>query len=76
MVRGCIFASNAVFSISRDGLIGLGWFMVFNATFNNISVISWRCVFNGRGTLVPGENHEMVWGFACILTIHNIFIID
>ena len=20
------------------------WFMVFNATFNNISVISWRCV--------------------------------
>jgi hypothetical protein len=32
--------------------------------------------FNGRGTLVPGENHEMVWGFACILTIHNLFIID
>jgi len=26
-----------------------GWFMVFNATFNNISVISWRSV--------PGENH-------------------
>jgi hypothetical protein len=21
-----------------------GWFMVFNATFNNISVISWRSV--------------------------------
>ena len=22
----------------------VGWFMVFNATFNNISVISWRSV--------------------------------
>jgi len=21
-----------------------GWFMVFNATFNNISVISWRSI--------------------------------
>ena len=23
-------------------IIGLGWFTVFNATFNNISAISWR----------------------------------
>jgi hypothetical protein len=25
-------------------MVGLVWFMVFNATFNNISVISWRSV--------------------------------
>jgi hypothetical protein len=24
--------------------VGGGWFVVFNATFNNISVISWRLV--------------------------------
>jgi len=29
-------------------LVGL-WFMVFNATFNNISVISWRSFFFGGG---------------------------
>ena len=27
----------------------VGWFMVLNATFNNISVISWRSVFIGGG---------------------------
>ena len=32
----------------------LVWFMVFNATFNNISVISWQSVL----LMVPGENHQ------------------
>ena len=31
--------------------------MVFNATFNNISVISWRSVLFVEETGVPGENH-------------------
>jgi len=36
----------------------VGWFMVFNATFNNISVaISWRSVLFGGET---GENHRPV----------------
>jgi hypothetical protein len=35
---------------------GLVWFMVFNATFNNISVISWRSVLLVEETGVPGEN--------------------
>jgi len=35
----------------------LVWFMVFNATFNNISVISWRSVLLVEETGVPGENH-------------------
>jgi hypothetical protein len=32
--------------------------MVFNATFNNISVISWRSVLLVEETGVPGENHR------------------
>ena len=31
--------------------------MVFNATFNNISIISWRSVLLVKETGVPGENH-------------------
>jgi hypothetical protein len=33
-------------------------FMVFNATFNNISVISWRSVLLVEETGVSGENHQ------------------
>ena len=36
---GYIFILNII-----TNLIGLVWFMVFNATFNNISVISWWSV--------------------------------
>jgi len=32
--------------------------MVFNATFNNISVISWWSVLLAEKTRVPGENHR------------------
>ena len=32
--------------------------MVFNATFNNISVISWRSVLSVEETGLPGENHR------------------
>jgi len=32
--------------------------MVFNATFNNISVISWRLVLLVEETGGPGENHR------------------
>jgi len=31
--------------------------MVFNASFNNISFISWWSVLLVGGTGVPGENH-------------------
>ena len=33
-------------------------FMVFNATFNNISVISWQSVLLEEETGVPWENHQ------------------
>ena len=34
--------------------------MVFNATFNNISVISWKSVLLVDEIRVPGENHRPV----------------
>jgi hypothetical protein len=34
--------------------------MVFNATFNNISVTSWRSVLLVEETGIPGENHRSV----------------
>ena len=36
---------------------GIG-FMVFNATFNNISLISWRSVLLVEETEVPGEKNR------------------
>jgi hypothetical protein len=41
-------------------VIGFDLVMVFNATFNNISVISWRSVILVEETGVPGENHGPV----------------
>jgi hypothetical protein len=38
------------------------WVMVFNAIFNNISVISWRSVLLVEETAIPGENHQPVAG--------------
>jgi hypothetical protein len=40
-------------------VIGLWlWFMVFNTTFNNTSLISWRSVLLVEETSVPRENHR------------------
>jgi len=39
-------------------------FFVLNATFNNISVISWRLVLLVEETGLPGENHRPV--VSCI----------
>jgi len=37
-----------------------GGYVVFKATFNNISVISWWSVLLVEETGVPGENHQPV----------------
>jgi hypothetical protein len=34
--------------------------MVFNTTFNNISVISWQSVLLVEETRLPGENHDLL----------------
>jgi hypothetical protein len=36
--------------------------MVFNASFNNILIISWRSVLLMEETGVPGENHRAAVG--------------
>jgi hypothetical protein len=43
-----------------DMSICLVWFMMFNATFNNISVISWRSVLLVEETGIPEENHQPI----------------
>jgi hypothetical protein len=47
------------------------WFMVFNATFNNISVISWQLVLLVEETGLPGEKNRNVASHKQTLS-HNI----
>jgi hypothetical protein len=49
--------------------LGLVWFVVLNATFINISVISWQSVLLMEETGVPRENH---WPYHIIL--HRVHI--
>jgi hypothetical protein len=45
-------------SENRRHIVWVGlWVMVFNATFNNISAISWRSVLLVVETGVTGGNH-------------------
>jgi hypothetical protein len=39
-------------------MVDLILFLVFNATFSNISAISWRLVLVVEEARVPGENHR------------------
>jgi hypothetical protein len=45
--------------------------MVFNATFKNISVISWQSVLLVDETAVPRENHQHVTSHCKTLS-HNV----
>jgi hypothetical protein len=45
--------------------------MTFNATFNNISVITWQSVLLVEETGVPGENHQTVENHCQTLS-HNV----
>jgi hypothetical protein len=47
------------------------WFMVFNATFNCISVISWWSGLSLKETGGPGENHRPVTSHWQTL-LHNV----
>ena len=46
--------------------------MVFNATFNNFSVISWQSVLMVEEIGVPGENHRPVAG-NWQTSSHNVY---
>jgi uncharacterized membrane protein len=45
---------------SKFGFLVSFGFIVFNATYNNISVISWQSFLLVDETGVPGENHRPV----------------
>jgi hypothetical protein len=44
--------------------------MVFNATVNNISVISWRSALLVEETRVPGENHRPAVSHIMLYRVH------
>jgi len=44
---------------------------MYNATFNNISVISWQSVLLMEETRVPGENHRPIASHWQTLS-HNV----
>ena len=43
------------------------WAVVFNATFNTISAISWRSVLLAEDTGIPGETHRPAANAYCLL---------
>ena len=47
--------------------------MVFNAIFNNISVLSWRSVLLMEETGVPRENHRPATSHSQTLS-HNVIL--
>ena len=50
--------NTTVFLLDLIWFVWFGWFMVFNATFNNISVISWQSILLVEETGVSRENHQ------------------
>ena len=42
-----------------DNIWKIGWFMVLNATFNNISVISWQTVLLVEEPAYPGKTTDL-----------------
>jgi len=65
------FSSWSVSSFLCYYVLEVGWFMVFNATFNNFSVISWWSVLLVKKSGVAGENHRPVVSNSQTLS-HNV----
>jgi len=60
-----MFTIHTLMLLLNSYLLWFG-FMVFNATFNNISYISWRSVLLGEETGVIGENQYLLWCFCFV----------
>ena len=65
------YSSQVGWSLLRHCITVMFGFMVFNATFNNISVISWWSVLLVEKTGVPGENYRSVASHWQTLS-HNV----
>ena len=53
----------------------IGWVYGVNATFNNISVISWRLVLLVEETGGPGENHQQTTNLSQVShKLHHIML--
>jgi hypothetical protein len=65
-----VLFNNAVHPLIVRDMLGFR-VMVFNATFNNISVISWRSVLLVEETGVPEENHQPAVSHCQTLS-HNV----
>ena len=50
-------------------------FMVLNATFNNISAISWRSVLLVEETRVPGENYRPVASQLYHIMLYRVHLV-
>jgi hypothetical protein len=50
--------------------MGLVWFLVINATFNKISLISLRSVLLVEEIGVPGESHRFLAGHIMLYQVH------
>ena len=72
-----LYRNNLVIAAVLNWLVIYSWywrfslFIVFNATFTNISVISWRSVLLVDETGVPRENHRPVPSYWQTLS-HNV----
>jgi hypothetical protein len=53
MIRECLSTTMTIYFVE-----GLGGFVVFYVTFNNISVMPWRSVLLVEKTGGPRENHR------------------
>ena len=61
LIRNWAYPRYSLFVFSFLYFVILGvMVMVFNATFNNISVTLWRSVLLVEEIGVPGENHQQV----------------
>ena len=71
------FVPDIIYKFQMFCLVGEGGgAMVFNTTFSNISVISWRSVVLVEEIGVPGENHRLaqVTDKLYHVTLHRVLL--